>query len=260
MRLHISDTWIKGTVGSIELTWSNSTPAPYPEGYRIFIQNESGHLLQANPNTYWVDSVPLGVAGTPNNIAINRFRKVVISIDLSSGNIINGHYHRQVVLAILNKNNNRVWESPATQLISHKITMPQVQLLDASIRDGYIKINLLKTWLDKADAEYSDQNLTYKVQLVDQANLKVLEDLSLDSIDGNVSTYTSTNTYNGLLYTFRVIAQFSNGSTAFNQHFTKAIYPAISGRAKTPLGKYNVRGAYIKVGRKIYEIQAIFKK
>ena len=159
----ITDISIQQNIALIScVIFSNAATRP-AQSFRFFLKDmEDNSIELLSEKVYWIDNTN-NALGT-KNINVNKYKEVLLQIDISKDNtaqIKNKHWVRECVLYLVNTKNTHnspAWKSNTLTLVSAEFEIPE------------IKYQFQKIYELKDDNGIRDDNDEYYLQTVFKLN------------------------------------------------------------------------------------------
>lgn len=200
----IKDIKISGLEAYITLLVYSSKPQTTEDNLgrvsRVFSfylkDKETQELTRLTNNNYWIDRCN-NYNNDSNNIDINMYKEIILTVDISNLNkskMLGNRWVRDCSLLILDQQSSTqatLWESEELSLISKEIVLPKINNLRINITsESNLQISFNEIFETQEDFNYINNNLSTEVNIFSAYNNYLIERYEvLDSDkDNNVVT------------------------------------------------------------------------
>lgn len=232
--------------------------------FRFWIRDsKTGERTLADNNVYWVDRTN-GYDGDANNVDTNRYKEIILSIDITDGGkseVDGNRWVRECSILMLDDSSasrDPAWGSDSIRLVSDEFEVPEVsavsmgtyeEAFDEELGKPVAKIgaSFRLSFRSQADFNYCDENFLAEVNVRSAATDRILETKRLAK---------STETENSV----RMDSWYQIGeSVAFEILVTDAKGNVFSRTRKifVPRKRWS-QGAYAKTDDGVRKVRAFF--
>lgn len=163
---------------------------------------DTNNLTRLSNNNYWIDRCN-NYNNDSNNIDINLYKEIILTVDISNLNqsqMLGNRWVRNCALLILDQQNSKqsiLWESEELSLISQEIVMPSISDIRVNITsDSKLQITFNETFESQEDFNYANSNLITKINIYSSYNNSLIESYTLSESDiDNDNDRVSINTF-----------------------------------------------------------------
>lgn len=222
--------------------------------------------------TYWLDI--LYSYSDSLNVNINKFKQIVLEIDITNQNmasIINQRFVRLLHFKFINPQTNKtIWSSENILLVSNKIELPTVTNMSfTTSKDYYITGKFKYSYESDTDYNYNNKHLFTEVIIKSPQTLEVLESLKIEEEHSSLSTveFQLNNVYTETIIIEILLKNYYGSEKIVDAWITNDTYTEklVGG---TVMAKYTyyytpkpkVSDMYIKVNNKIMKVVELYSK
>lgn len=161
---------------------------------------DTNNLTRLSNNNYWIDRCN-NYNNDSNNIDINLYKEIILTVDISNLNqskMLGNRWVRNCNLLILDQQSSKqsiLWESEELSLISQEIVMPSISDIRINITsDSKLQVTFNETFESQEDFNYANSNLITKINIYSAYNNSLIESYTLSEYDIN-NDKVSINTF-----------------------------------------------------------------
>lgn len=186
---------------------------------------DTNNLTRLSNNNYWIDRCN-NYNNDSNNIDINLYKEIILTIDISNLNqsqMLGNRWVRNCNLLILDQQSSKqsiLWESEELSLISQEIVMPSISDIRINITsDSKLQITFNETFESQEDFNYANSNLITKINIYSAYNNSLIESYTLSESDidnEKVSINTFEHNFNSPI-TIEIVVLNNVGEILFRE-------------------------------------------
>ena len=150
---------------------------------------DTNNLTRLSNNNYWIDRCN-NYNNDSNNIDINLYKEIILTVDISNLNqsqMLGNRWVRNCNLLILDQQSSKqsiLWESEELSLISQEIVMPSISDIRINTTsDSKLQITFNETFESQEDFNYANSNLITKINIYSAYNNSLIESYTLSESD-----------------------------------------------------------------------------
>jgi hypothetical protein len=246
----IKDIKISGLEAYITLLVYSSSPQTTEDNlgqvsrvFSFFLEDEdTGDITKLNNNNYWVDRCN-NYNNDTNNIDINMYKEIILTIDISNLNnskMMGNRWVRHCKILIKSYVYNsatkttefiNVWESSVLELISKEIIVPKISNIKlTTTSEDNLNISFTQKFESQEDFNYSNNSITTNIEIYSAYNNHLIEtytvlntDIDNDVVHINTLTHKfnspiiiKINILNNIGETLIQVSKFYNPNTRHN--------------------------------------------
>lgn len=204
----IKDIKISGLEAYITLLVYSSKPQTTEDSLgritRVFSfylkDKDTNELTRLSNNNYWIDRCN-NYNNDLNNIDINMYKEIILTVDISNLNkskMLNNRWVRDCTLLILDQQSssqNILWQSEDLSLISKEIVVPIIKNIRVNITsNSQLKITFNEIFESQEDFNYINNNLSTEVKVYSAYNNHLIESYTVLNQDID-NTLVTVNTF-----------------------------------------------------------------
>lgn len=186
---------------------------------------DTNNLTRLSNNNYWIDRCN-NYNNDSNNIDINLYKEIILTVDISNLNqsqMLGNRWVRNCNLLILDQQSSKqsiLWESEELSLISQEIVMPSISDIRINITsDSKLQITFNETFESQEDFNYANSNLITKINIYSAYNNSLIESYTLSESDidnDKVSINTFEHNFNSPI-TIEIVVLNNVGEILFKE-------------------------------------------
>lgn len=222
--------------------------------------------------TYWLDT--LYSYSDTLNVNINRYKQIVLEIDITNQNmasIISQRFVRLIHFKFINpKTHKTIWTSEDILLVSNKIELPTITNLYFKTTDNYhISGKFKYKYTSDIDFNYNNRHLFTEIIVKSPQTLEILETVKIEEEHNEHSTieFKLNNVYTETIIVYIVLKNYYGSEKIVDKWITNETYTEklVGGTVMNQYVYYytpkpKVSDMYIKVNNKIMRVIELYSK